>query len=140
MSRRNQQVFSKYEQKTHIQDLFKRSPYSFEIPTPHTKAIVEYPVAPFVKPNGEFEVKISLKNFRRNSYYYEFNVALPEGWTADYNRTCHVQQRTQLDKGMTEWVMKINVGERVEPINRIQVMVSPKNHAIPIMVPIVLLG
>jgi len=126
--------------KTHIKDLFKRSPYSFEIPEVHTKAIVEYDCAPIVKPNTDFDVTITLKNFRRNSYYYEFDLALPEGWTAEYDRTCHIHQRTQLDMGLAVWKMKIHVGERVDPVNRIPVMISPKNHACPLMVPIVLLG
>jgi hypothetical protein len=36
--------------------------------------------------------------------------------------------------------MTVNVGERVEGINKIAVMISTREHAMPIMIPIVLLG
>lgn len=130
------QILAGYAEK-----FFDRSPYSFEINTvPHTKAVIEYDCEPIVKPNSEFKVRITLTNVRKSSYYYEFDVALPEGWSAEYSRTFYVQQRTTSIKNYATWEMTINVGERVEAINRIPIIITPKAHAVPIMVPVVLLG
>ena len=123
-----------------IKTTLSQNPYSFEISEVHTKARIEYEGEPIVKPNSEFYIKIFLKNSRRQSFHYEFNVFLPEGWTAEYNHTGYIYERTQLDKGICEWQMKINVGENVCAINKFPIMISPKGHAVPVMVPIVLLG
>ena len=78
---------------------------------------------------------------RREPYYYEFDVALPDGWTAEYYHNCHAKQKLRKGPNFdSEWEMKINIGENVSAINKIMVMISPKNHAMPIMVPIILLG
>ena len=120
---------------------FDRSPYSFEINTvPHTKAVVEYDCEPIVKPGDDFKVRVTFTNVRSSSFYYEIDVALPDGWTADYMKTCYVQQKTTDVSNMATWEMMVHVGERVDSINRIPVTVSPKAHAVPVMIPIVILG
>ena len=127
--------------KGYADEVFARSPYSFEITNLlHTDTLVEYECEPVVKPNSDFKVKISFKNNRFNSFHYEFDVCLPEGWTADYRRTCYIRNKTLCDNGRSSWEMTIHVGEDVKSINRIPIMISPKGHAVPIMVPIVLLG
>ena len=123
-----------------VKNILTQNPYSFEICEAHTKARIEYDGEPIVKPNSEFNIKISLKNNRRQSFHYEFDVYLPEGWTAEYNRTGYIYERTQLDKGICEWQMKITVGEKVDAINKFPIMIFPKGHVMPIIVPIVLLG
>ncbi|MBQ7901233.1 MAG: ADP-ribosylglycohydrolase family protein [Clostridia bacterium] len=125
----------------YAQGIFARSPYSFDIPGQlHTEAFVEYQCEPVVRPNSEFNVKITLKNNRLNSYHYEFDVCLPEGWSAEYDRTCYIHQKTLCTDDTATWEMKLLIGEKVDSINKIPVMISPKGHAVPVMVPIVLLG
>ncbi len=127
--------------KGYAEEIFARSPYSFEISNLlHTDAIVEYESEPIVKPNGEFKLKITLKNNRNNPYHCEFAVWLPEGWSADYERTCYLNTTTLKSNGKATWKMTINVGERVDSINKIPIMISMKGHATPIMIPVVLLG
>ena len=121
--------------------VISRNPNSFEIPSlSHSSAVVEYENDPVVKPNTPFKVKITVKNHRKDAFHYQFTVGLPEGWTAEYPRTCANAYTDLCGGGISVWEMTINVGERVEPVNRISVMISTQAHAAPIMVPIVLLG
>lgn len=119
----------------YAEKMFKRSPYSFEIARKtHMDVIVEYDSEPIIKPNGNFKVRITIKNNRRNAYHCEFTVGLPDGWSADYERTAFVQ----LDEGT--WEMTIYAGEKVDSVNKIPVMISPQGHVMPVTAPIVLLG
>ena len=125
------------------QEVFSRSPYSFEVPNPlHTSAFVEYETIPIVKPNDTFKIKITLKNLRSDARYCTVDAYLPEGWGADYPKTCHFSyyQRLHSEAGLTSVEMTVNVGEVVRDINKIPVMINAHGHAVPIMIPIVLLG
>ena len=121
--------------------VMKRSPWSFEVPaTSHTYAYVEYEKEPSVKPLDDFSITVTLCNQRRNPYHYEVNVSLPEGWSADYPHTQYVEHRTMINDGTSKWTMKVHVGETVSSVNRILIAFSPKGHALPILIPSVLLG
>ncbi len=129
--------------KNYSGEVLSRSPYSFEIGDPiHTSAVIEYEKEPRIKPLDAFKVKVTLSNHREDSRYYNVDVFLPEGWTADYNKTCHTiyRQTPHGQDGKAVWEMTVNVGERVEGINKIVVMVSTHEHAVPLMIPVVLLG
>ncbi len=127
--------------KEYVEELFLRSPYSFEIPSGlHTETVVEYEREPVVKSGDEFKVKVTLKNNRFNSYHYEFDVFVPEGWEAIYDKTCYIHPKTFRTICTKSWDLTIKAGENIKSINRISVMISPKGHAVPIMIPIVLLG
>ncbi|MBQ3864913.1 MAG: ADP-ribosylglycohydrolase family protein [Clostridia bacterium] len=125
----------------YVQDVFGRSPWSFEVPaTVHTKAVVEYDREPVVRPGEDFVITVTLENARRNPYHYEVNAALPEGWSADYPHTQYIEHRTMINNARSQWKMTVHVGETVGAVNRIQVSFSPKGHVYPVMIPIVLLG
>ncbi len=122
-------------------DFFRRSPYSFEVPSLiHSDTFVEYEKAPQVKAGDDFKVKITIKNKRWNPMHCEYTVSLPEGWSADYSSTGYVYHKGLLTKGENSWEMTIHVGECVLPKNNIQIMIEPKDRVMPIMVPIVLMG
>ncbi|MBQ4518817.1 MAG: ADP-ribosylglycohydrolase family protein [Clostridia bacterium] len=124
------------------EEFFTRSPYSFEVPcVPYSSAIVEYEKEPVVKPNTDFKVTIKTKNKLDANYYHEVTVGLPEGWTADYNRTCFEQKLPDVDyKNTCVFEMMVHVGETVAPVNRISVMFNSKLCVIPMTIPITLLG
>lgn len=127
--------------KGYAQQIFDRSPYSFEITNGlHTDALVEYDCEPVVKPNSDFKVSITLTNNRLSAHHHRMDVFLPEGWRADYERTCFSDQQTRITSKRTKWEMILHVGEKVDNINRIPIMISTSSHAVPIMIPIVLLG
>ncbi|MBO4406784.1 MAG: hypothetical protein J5849_03720, partial [Clostridia bacterium] len=127
--------------KGYKEEVFRRSRLSFEIPSRlHTDAVVEYEADPVVKPGEDFTLTVTLTNRRRNPYHYEVTVGLPEGWTADYPRTQYVEHKTLVNDGTSRWTMTVHAGDRVDPVNRIPVVFTPRGHAVPVMIPVVLLG
>lgn len=125
----------------YVEKVMSRKHYSFEIPSLlHTEVVVEYDKEPVVKPGDEFEITVTLQNNRWNSYHYEFCVYLPEGWSANYRRICAVHENRMMTDGIAKWNMTLTVGENVDAVNRIPIMISPKGHVMPVMIPIVLLG
>lgn len=127
----------------HVQSVFARKKNSFEIPSLlHTGAVVEYDRTPRVKPGEDFTVSVTLSNYRYDSRYYSGEVFLPEGWTADYSRSIHTiyrQDAFQQD-GRTVWQVTIHVGERVAATNQICLSLKADGHAVPVLIPVVLLG
>jgi len=121
--------------------IFERSPYSFEITgVPHTDALIEYECEPVINPCGDFKIKITLTNNRISAHHHRMDVFLPDGWTADYERTCFADQCTRITSKESVWEMIVHAGERVDAVNRISVMISSSSHAGAVMIPIVLLG
>ena len=127
----------------YAQQIFARSPYSFEVPSLlHTSAVVEYECSPRIKPNSDFKVKVTFKNQRKDSHYYKAKAYLPDGWSAEYDRTCYTiySQPAHGQDGIASWEMTIHIGETVEAVNRIVLTFTMHDHAVPIMIPVVLLG
>lgn len=127
--------------KDYAEEVFKRSPYSFEVKSvPHTNAVVEYERPSIIKEGEDFKVKVSFRNWRRNPLYYDMDVKLPEGWTAEYSKTVFAIHDSIKGIGEGFWEMTIHVGEKVEAINRINVTAWPRGNATPVFIPVVLLG
>lgn len=127
----------------YVQSIFTRKKFSFEIPSLlHTGVIVEYDRAPRVKPGEDFTVAVTLTNYRYDSRYYSGTVYLPEGWSADYNKSIHTiyRQDAFCQDGSTVWNVTIHVGEHVEATNQISLWLNADGHAVPILIPLVLLG
>ena len=127
----------------YAQEVFARGPYSFEsIACDHTSAVVEYDRAPKVRPGEDIQVRVTLTSHRSDSFYYTADVYLPEGWSAEYSRTCHIvyKQRMEEGSGKAQWKMTIHVGDNVRDINRIPLMFHAGGHAVPVVIPMVLLG
>ena len=121
--------------------IFKRSPYSFEINSPsHTDAVVEYEKDPFVKPGDEFPVKVTFTNHRNDPFFYELDVLLPDGWSAEYGRNCFIRQITPNSDDKATWEMKIKVGENVSTVNKLFITATGEGHVMPVIIPVVLLG
>ena len=131
--------------KGYAQEIFSRSPWSFEMPSiTHTSAIVEYDKFPQVKPGDTFRVMVTLKNHRCDPHYYNVQVTLPEGWTAEYDRVIYAAHNTvevsRFGTGTAKWEMNITVGENVAPVNNIPLILSTVAHPVPVFIPIVLVG
>ena len=124
-------------------EVFSRSPFSFEVPNPlHTTTVVEYEKEPIVKAGDTLKIKITLNNLRSDAHYYTVDAYLPEGWTAEYPKTCHISyfQRLHQEAGLATFEMILYVGENVKDINRVPIVINACQHAVPIMIPVVLLG
>ncbi len=127
--------------KGYAEDVMKRSPYSFEVKAvPHTNAVVEYERPSIVRAGEDFKVKVSFRNWRRNPLYYDMDVKLPEGWSADYAKAVFAIHDSIKGIGEGFWEMTIHVGENVEAVNKISVTAWPRGNATPIFIPVVLLG
>lgn len=125
----------------YAKEVCSRSPYCFEITTGlHTDALIEYDREPFVKPGDEFHVRVTLTNNRHSAHHHIVDVFLPEGWAADYDKTCFSDQRTRITSNKSCWDMVIHVGDKVEAVNRIPIMISTTSHAMPLMIPVILMG
>ena len=128
------------------QRIFKRSPYSFEMTNMlHTDVIIEYDKEPRVKPNSDFKIKFTLSNRRRDARHCYVKVMLPEGWSADYDRCVYVpfndEHHNDTGINMATYEMVVHVGEKVDATNDIVVSFSNSAaHAVPMLVPVVLLG
>lgn len=122
-------------------DFLGQSRYSFEaVHLGHTTVVVEYEKAPEISPLEDFSVKLKIKNFRNKQYHYEFDVILPEGWSADYRRTAHVGYNTLCTNNRTEWKMTLHSGEKTQAVNRVYVVITANEHPNPIVVPLTLIG
>lgn len=124
-------------------EFFSRSRFSFEVPgTLHTHTLVEYEREPIVKSGDDFRLRITLKNLRKDSHYFTVKPYLPEGWSADYNKTSPIRyiQKLHQEKGVSFVDMIIHIGEKLEPINQFPIVITSNEHAIPIYIPISLLA
>ena len=127
--------------KDYAKDMLSRSKYSFEInEVPHTKAVIEYEKSPIVKPGELFNIKVKIRNFRKTPVYMDIDVSLPEGWSAEYANSLFVLHDSIKGKGEAVWEMTVRVGEVVENINRIPLIIRGRGNATSIYIPIVLLG
>ncbi len=125
----------------YAQKVLKRSPYSFEVKAvPHTTAVVEFEEKPVVKPGDDIKMSVYFENDRQNPLYFEMDVRLPEGWSADYNRSVFISHLTPREIGWGKWEMTIHAGENVEAINRIPVIAWCRGNATPVFIPLVILG
>lgn len=124
------------------EEFFTRSPYSFEVPcVPYSNAIVEFDDEPVVKPNSDIKVRVRIRNTFSSCFYYDVVVGLPDGWTADYSHTCHVcytERDPYIDA--TVWELLVHVGEKVDSVNNISIIMSSGLCVVPMVIPITLLG
>lgn len=121
------------------QDLFNRSPYSYDVPDfIYAKARVEFENAPVIKPNQSINATIRLFNTMPDPRYLTFKIHLPEGWSADnYKRSLYMDH--QRPQGET-WSVTINAGENVEAINRVIVEISATARPSLGLIPLIIIG
>ncbi|MCI8441880.1 MAG: ADP-ribosylglycohydrolase family protein [Provencibacterium sp.] len=118
----------------------ERSPYSFDIASPHTRATVEYFTEPVIRPGDSFKLRVRLRNLLADPRHVDFSVYLPEGWSAAYPRTVYLTHKTANTSGCATWEMELTAGERVEPTNKLVIYLSSASHPLPLLLPVVLLG
>ncbi|MGI6706684.1 MAG: ADP-ribosylglycohydrolase family protein [Clostridia bacterium] len=117
-----------------------RAPYSFTAENVYLSALVEFDGAPEIQPLGEIKVRVTLRHRNCGDYRrYALDWILPEGFEASGKTNLFVKWRGESDGSETaEFV--IQAGEQVEAINRLILEISSPGRAIPLLVPVVLLG
>ena len=133
-------------------EYLNRSRFSFDISDSHNiTATVEYETAPIAHAFKEFNIKINFKHLGISAEILqcEFDLILPEGWTADYRKSMYIVRvcdyyttKVQNISGekQNEYSLKIIPGENILPQNHIYMLVNCEIFTSPLVIPITLLG
>lgn len=122
--------------------LLARSKYSFTVSGVFASVLVEYPHAPTVSPMGELDCRVSviIKSVYAKQDHYTFHWHLPEGWSVDGPRSVFAAPLWYQNEGHATANIKIRAGESVEAINRLILEVCCPDHAMPVLVPVTVIG
>lgn len=122
-----------------LEKYLNQSPYSYEAShCVHMDVRVAFDQEPIIQPGGGVTAKLYMYNLLRDSRHLLFKVHLPDGWSADnYRRSLFLKTNQTIAH---EWEITIHAGENVEPINRVIVEIIANSKAIPVLVPITILG
>ena len=130
-----------------VKKMFSRSPYSFTVEGTFASALVEFEKEPVIDANGTLNCKISLSHetvanfhFLNKQDIFELHWHLPEGWTVNGRRTIFLSGGKRLGSEPNFAEITLCAGEKVEPINRLVLEIRRSQHAMPLLVPITILG
>ncbi len=122
-------------------------PYSMHFDHTFIHADVVLDRAPDIAPNGECRVKVTCTNnwrvFDKSQYNLTLRWLLPEGFTVEGGRQTlhlprHSASHSPLANCSTEFTLR--AGERVAPVNRCVLEIVGEGRAMPLYIPITLLG
>ena len=122
--------------------LLNRSKYSFSVEGVFATVLVEYNQAPTIRALGELDCRISvgIKSIYAKQDHYTFHWHLPEGWSVEGAHSVFAAPRWYKNEGHAVADLKIHAGEQVEAVNRLILEVRCPDHAMPILVPVTILG
>lgn len=121
--------------------IMSRSPYSFEVSCGyHLKAVVEYEKNPKIGPLEEFNFKITYSHRMEQTIQAEVEFIIPDGFTAEYQRNIFFYYNNQTAIADTTYKYKITAGEMISARNEIIICVKTPVNAMPIYIPITILG
>ena len=124
----------------YMENVAERGRYCFEIPhTPYLFGFAEFDREPIVKAGEQIKIKLNVNagtgekgrcraycdSGNYNTTNYNVKVITPDGWNADYTKSFSVRESLKLVPVIWEGV--INVGENVEAINHVYVVVEGNN-------------
>ncbi len=102
----------------------------------HTEVCVSFPENVKIEPNGSIKINARLFNRLHDQRMLHFNLILPEGWTAKYEKSI----LSTMPPRKVYWEATITAGENTEPTNRVILEVwSPSRPTIG-LIPIVIMG
>lgn len=117
--------------------LEQRGRYCFEIPhTPYLFGFAEYDREPIVRAGEEIKLRLkvtcgcgntgALPNCTcRNSANYSVKVILPDGWLGAYDKSFFAEEG-KLE--FTSWECALTVGENVQAVNHVYVIIDSNIH------------
>ena len=132
-----------------IQEFMAQPPYSFSVGDHGIIALVHYGDEPYIQPGGRLTVTVELRNPQYDAQWLEVQVHVPEGWTADYQKSVCLLHRSSCSTGpkglghvtgRTTWQVTFTAGETVNAVNRIPVMMEIKGYPMPLCIPLTVLG
>lgn len=118
-----------------------RSPYSFDINEQGMCVTVEFDGEPVIKKGESIDVKVRFRNWTYMPQWLKIKVYQPEGWEAEYTKSVQLLHHTNETYPEAFWKLKITAAEGdIEAVNRIPIVVEIGNFAMPVTIPLVLLG
>ncbi len=118
-----------------------RSPYSFDINEQGMCVTVEFNSEPVIKKGESIELRVRFRNWTFMPQWLKIKVYQPEGWDAEYTKSVQLLHHTNETYPEAFWNLKITATDgEVEAVNRIPIVVEVGNFAMPVTIPLVLLG
>ena len=133
--------YNAYDYRRFFERYNDSSPYSNEfIRGSHEAYLVDYMKEPYVRPMGEFKLKITIYNHRRHPLSSKINLLLPDGWTAEYPKNIFVGHKSSEMIPKTEFEVVLHAPEKVDAVNQLAIIFTSSSYPAPYSVPIILLG
>lgn len=118
-----------------------RSPYSFDINEQGMCVTVELDGEPTIKRGEEKNIRVRFRNWTFMPQWLKIKVYAPNGWETEYTKSVQLLHHTNETYPEAFWNLKIAADDgEIEAINRIPIVVEVGNFAMPITIPLVLLG
>ncbi|MBR2871833.1 MAG: ADP-ribosylglycohydrolase family protein [Clostridia bacterium] len=119
-------------------NISKRSKWTFDLPhVPHAYAYGEYSSKPQLKEGEQIKISLKVTNLGVRSSNFKVTVLLPDGWSADYEKSFHIA--TFGDLASNKWEATITAG-KTESINHVVVICDASVQAQPIIADFVIKG
>lgn len=121
--------------------VFDFKPYSFKTTNVVSGDLtVEFDGMPKVKPCESITFTYTVRNTYPESYNADVQIFLPDGWTADYDRTIYIDKATRHSKNLSAYTVTVTAGENVSSKNKLILSISSPARAIEYAVPVNILG
>ncbi|MBE7054332.1 MAG: ADP-ribosylglycohydrolase family protein [Ruminococcaceae bacterium] len=140
----NEEVLKTNER--YIKNILDQSAYSFNISNgTEFSAAIEFEKEPVVKSDEEIKVKIKFFNYFREPFNADIKAYLPDTWSAVYDKNIFVKGSatvhwTEWDDVKGECNLVITPGEIINSKNDIIISVTSPARAMPLLIPITILG
>lgn len=130
---------SYYEE--HPTQSFDYSPYSYLTSNYVTGDVtVDFEKSPKIKSGEQITFKYTIRNILQESYNADVQLFLPDGWTAEYDRTIYVDKHTRHSKRHTTYTVTVTAGENISSKNKLILNISSPARAIEYAIPVNILG
>lgn len=118
------------------------NPYTYEeTDLIHTLVRIQFETAPVIKPNQVLKMKAQFLNTMWEPRTLFINLLLPDGWSADYQKSVFVEQKCEMHTlKHSELEFEITAGENVDSVNEIIMCVTADGRPTRGMLPITVLG
>ncbi len=129
-----------------VDELESRSEYSFSIPNvPYAVGYAEYDKAPILKEGENIKLRLKLTCNTVTTFNFNVKAILPDGWNLDYPKSFNMaleEHWNTLDnfKGPAVWESTLTVGEKMDAINHVYVVLSNNVNPQPIIVDFIIKG
>ena len=125
-----------------VKKTFNCSKYSVWGESVFAKAVVDFDTEPRIVALGELKCFVTVKHLNNFGRQDQYNLKwyLPDGWSVSGRKNLFANAHFSDNHDFEKTEITITAGEKVEGNNRIILEVTNADHAMPILVPIIILG